>query len=138
MRVRWVCRLCIMLVTVMMFVGIPEVAAAANKDVSQVQQDTVRLESESGVTVKTPAEFLAALEAQERIITVDASITLGVDADESGKMLPVEIPGDTVITATANGSLDCRCPIQLSGDNVIFRDIEMTFSSSTAPMRKKF
>lgn len=39
------------------------------------------------------------------------------------KMLPIEIPEGTVITATNGSSLSFRCPIQLTGDNVTFRDI---------------
>lgn len=88
--------------------------------------------TDTGVTVTTSEEFMAALTQKQSPITVEGSITIGDEADSTGKMYPVEIPEDTVIQGNSDASLNCRCPIQLSGDNVMLKNIELTFDSSDA------
>ena len=83
--------------------------------------------------VTTQAEFMAALTDNDNSpILVDGAITLGTEADESGKMLPIMIPAGTVIKGTEGSSLDTRAPIQLAGNDVYIQDIELTFLSATA------
>ncbi len=89
-------------------------------------------EEVTGVTVTTQEQFMSALNQGQSTIIVDGVITIGKEADSSGKMQPVVIPAGTVIKGTSNGSLNSRGPIQLGGDNVCFQDIELTFSSSSA------
>nr|MBP3598466.1 PT domain-containing protein [Eubacterium sp.] len=89
-------------------------------------------EEVTGVTVTTQEQFMSALNQGQSPIIVDGVITIGKEADSSGKMQPVVIPAGTVIKGTSNGSLNSRGPIQLGGDNVCFQDIELTFSSSSA------
>ena len=84
------------------------------------------------VTVNNSEEFLSALSQKESYIIINGIITIGDKADSSGKMYPVEIPGGTTIQGTVDSSLNCRCPIQLTGNNVTFKDLEITFSSSDA------
>ena len=86
----------------------------------------------NGVIVSTRENFMNALARNESLITVVGSITIGYDAMESGKMRPVEIPANTTIQGAENASISCRSPIQLAGDNVVIKNIELTFESSNA------
>lgn len=84
-------------------------------------------------TVSTTSEFLDALSAGKKLITVNGQITIGSDAVENtGKMLPVVIPAGVTIQGEANGEITCRCPIQLGGDDVILRDLRIVFISTNA------
>ncbi len=136
MRTKIKKNLCIITAASLILGGIHRPVAAKEPDI--VQQGVERLQSESvpfseenGVTVSTQDEFMAALQQHKSPITVNAQITIGKDADTDGSMLPVKIPGDTVIRGTENGILNSRSPIQLEGD-VCFQDIKLTFSSSNA------
>lgn len=84
---------------------------------------------ENGVTVSTPDEFMAALQQHKSPITVAGMITIGDKAEAGGRMLPVELPADTVIQGTEGSSLNSRSPIQLGGA-VCFQNIELTFNST--------
>lgn len=86
----------------------------------------------TGVTITTREAFMNALAQKRSPITVAAAISIGKDADASGRMRPVIIPADTVICGTPNGSICSRSPIQLEGDDVVFRDIKLTFESTDA------
>ena len=88
--------------------------------------------AQTGVTVTTPEAFMAALAQRKSPIIVDDLITIGNQADTDKRMIPVKIPGGTVIEGTSRGMLNCRAPVQLEGDSVVFRNIEMVFESSNA------
>ena len=107
--------LCIMIIAALLAGAIPGTVSA----------------TEEGIAVSTPAEFMAALQQKKNLIIVTDLITVGDEAEEDGRMRPIKIPADTVIRGSGNGSLNCRCPIQLGGD-VIFQDIRFTFESSDA------
>lgn len=136
MRAKIKKNLCIITAASLILGGIHSPVSA--KELDMVQQGVERLQSESvpfseenGVTVSTQDEFMAALQQHKSPITVNAQITIGKDADTDGSMLPVKIPGNTVIRGTENGILNSRSPVQLEGD-VCFQDIKLTFSSSNA------
>lgn len=84
------------------------------------------------VTVRSKEEFMTALEQEKSTIIVDNLVTIGDQAEDSGRMQPVTIPAGTLIKGTVNGHLNARCPIQLGGDNVRFKDIKLTFESTDA------
>ncbi len=84
------------------------------------------------VTVTTNKQFMNALEQGIGHIIVSDVVTIGTEAEESGRMLPVFIPAGTTIEGTSGGILNCRCPIQLEGDGVTFKNIELLFESSDA------
>ena len=92
----------------------------------------------TGATVTTKEEFLAALEQKKSPIIVNGVISADNGADATGKMYPVYIPEGTVIRggiANSEGegpSLSFRSPIQLTGSNVVIENIQMQFSSATA------
>jgi len=89
--------------------------------------------TQSAATVTTKEEFIAALSEKKSPITVNGVITIGDEADgTTNKMLPTYIPAGTVIQGTNGASINSRGPIQLEGDNVVIKDIELTFSSSNA------
>lgn len=95
-------------------------------------QENTNVTGAEGIIVTSNTEFMNALSQGESLITVSGIITLGDEADASGKMLPVMIPANTTVQGTEGSSLNFRCPLQLEGDNVIFQNIELHFSSSTA------
>ena len=97
-----------------------------------LEEESLLASEVSGVTVTTPDEFITALSEKQSPITITGLITIGDQADSTGKMYPVEIPEGTVIQGVEGASIDCRCPIQLAGDGVTIKDIEMVFSSSDA------
>ncbi len=136
MRTKIKKNLCIITAASLILGGIHRPVAAKEPDivrqgVERLQSESVPFSEENGVTVSTQDEFMAALQQHKSPITVNAQITIGKDADTDGSMLPVKIPGDTVIRGTENGILNSRSPIQLEGD-VCFQDIKLTFSSSNA------
>lgn len=87
---------------------------------------------ETGVTVTSASELTSALSQGETLITISGEITLGDSADESGKMYPFEIPGGTTIQGSTGAAIYFRCPLQLTGDDVVFKDIELNFVSTDA------
>ncbi len=91
-------------------------------------------EQRSGVTVTSTEEFMDALQRNQSPITIGNNIiTIVNGAESSGRMLPVTIPAGTVIQgATNDNTLNCRSPIQLGGDGVVFRNMKLVMSSSNA------
>lgn len=94
-------------------------------------------EQRSGVTVTSTEEFMAALEQKKSPISIRGIITIVGDAEpegeQKGRMRPVIIPEGTVIQGTGSDSiLNCRSPIQLGGDGVVFRNMKLTMESSKA------
>ena len=108
-------------------------AMAAVVLVSGIVTDALAVHAEStGVTVTTQDEFLTALAQGKSPIIVSKTFSVGNGALEDGRMKPIEVPADTVIQGTSGIALSLRSPLQLMGDNVIIKDIEMVFESSTA------
>ena len=127
--------ICILTVAAMIFVGMQQPVLAGysgtkNQDSLQVKMNP--LTKESGVTVTTEEQFMNALKQQQSPITVDAELVIGDEAEQGGRMKPVMIPANTVIEGTQGSSINSRSPIQLLGDGVCFRNIELKFSSGTA------
>ena len=136
MRTKIKKNLCILTAAALMLGGIHEPVAAKEPDtiqqgVERLQSGSVPFSEENGVTVSTREEFMDALQQRKSPITVSSLVTIGQEAETSGRMIPVKIPAGTLIRGTQNGILNCRCPIQLEGD-VCFQDIEVTFESSDA------
>ena len=136
MRTKIKKNLCILTAAALMLGGIHEPVAAKEPDtiqqgVERQQSGSVLFSEENGVTVSTREEFMDALQQRKSPITVSSLVTIGQEAETSGRMIPVKIPEGTVIRGTQTGILNCRCPIQLEGD-VYFQDIEVTFESSDA------
>ncbi|WP_317366789.1 S-layer homology domain-containing protein [uncultured Tyzzerella sp.] len=88
------------------------------------------------VEVSTYNDFMRELKKGNNHIVVTKSIT--VLNDSSGQaddnLIPVEFPGNVTIEGKAgtDAALVFRSPIQLTGDNVRFKDIELNFISSSA------
>lgn len=127
-RITKICS-CILVMTAVMLSGIQTPAWAAE---NESQAGGSRLTGETGATVTTRAEFMTALEQKKSPITVNNLITIGEDAEQSGRMRPIMIPKNTVIQGTAGGVLCSRGPIQLEGDGVCFQNIKLNFESSDA------
>ena len=135
MRKRMVQVMGILLSVVMVaqnFCGSVTAANMAKVPLAVVNEEQTLTSQSSGVTVSTREDFMNALDREESLITVVGSITIGYDTTESGKMRPVEIPANTTIQGVENASISCRSPIQLAGDNVVIKNIKLTFESSNA------
>lgn len=107
---------------------------AQNKDTlsAQAAEAAQNVLMGEGTTVTTSKEFMDAISEDGGLVIVSGVISLGEEADSSGKMQPVMLPADTTILGTEGSCLIFRCPIQLAGDNVLFQNIELNFNSSTA------
>lgn len=119
----WSILICCML----LLSGIPQTVSA-----KRIQERSTG----TSVTVSTPEQFEKALNnSSVTDITVSKRITLCGTAESSDYSIsPVMIRGGVTIKGSADGSgiLTLRSPIQLTGDNVTFQNIEMNFISSGA------
>ncbi len=98
------------------------------------QTVAARQTQKTSVTVSTSEQFTQAL-AKETVteIIVENRITLsGTAESEDYSISPVMIRGNVTIKGNGSGILTLRSPIQLTGDNVTFQNIEMNFISSGA------
>lgn len=120
----------IYMLAAVLLVGGMQVPVKAQEN--SMQKGTNLLAEKAGITVYTRDEFMDALKQKKSPITVAAVISVGDEAETDGRMRPVLIPSDTVIQGTSNGCIKFRCPLQLEGDGVIFRDIGMHFLSTDA------
>ena len=138
MREKIIRLLSALLTTVLLAGTVQEPVRAAGVNVPQLQKETAEegplLAGENGVTVTTQEEFMAALEKKSspiRVQGVEGVITLGKETTSTGQMIPVGIPENTVIEGiTDDITLVCRSPIQIEGDNVCIKNIELHFTST--------
>lgn len=84
------------------------------------------------VTVSNTSQFMNAIQTGNKRINVTGIITLGDKADTDKRMLPVVFKENTEIIGKNGGQLVFRSPIQLEGNNVLFKNISMHFESSNA------
>ena len=127
--------ICILTVAAMISGGMQQPVLAGyseTKNQDSLQVKMTPLTKESGVTVTNEAQFMNALKQQQSPITVNANLVIGDEAEQGGRMKPVMIPANTVIEGTQGSSINSRSPIQILGDGVCFRNIELKFSSGTA------
>lgn len=115
----------------MLAVEAPVTVAGMENQTTQVEEQETR--EASGTVVTSESELRAALAAGKDTIVIDGTaVTITGEAAANGAMRPLEIPAGTTITATEGSTLCLRCPLQLAGDNVTFRDMELKFISSNA------
>lgn len=95
-------------------------------------QESRQGEERTAATVTTCDELKKALAEKKSPITVKGNITIVNGAESSGRMLPIKIPQGTVIQGDGSGGLSSRCPIQLEGDGVCFKNIKLHFESTDA------
>lgn len=95
-------------------------------------QESRQGEERTAAAVTTCDEFKKALAEKKSPITVKGNITIVNGAESSGRMLPIKIPQGTVIQGDGSGGLSSRCPIQLEGDGVCFKNIKLHFESTDA------
>ena len=93
-------------------------------------QWNVTVAAETAVTVSNENEFLSALAQKQKNIIVTGSFSVTGQTETNGQMIPIEIPGATVITGNNVGDITFRGPIQIMGDGVVIRDIQIGFSSA--------
>lgn len=125
------CRVGALLLAGMLAVEAPVTVAGMENQTTQVEEQETREASRTVVT--SESELRAALAAGKDTIVIDGTaVTITGEAAANGAMRPLEIPAGTTITATEGSTLCLRCPLQLAGDNVTFRDMELKFISSNA------
>ena len=97
------------------------------------------IQVQAGTVVTTCDEFLSAIAQKKPVILVQGSVTVVNGALSSGKMKPVVIPEGTTIMSVTDaensgdkGTLSFRCPVQIGGENVVFKNIELFFISGDA------
>ena len=104
---------------------------------------SVSTQAESTITVSDFASFSNALGKYSHII-IDKDFALTLSDEETTKQtIPLDIPGGTTIEGTnANITITSRGPIQITGDNVTFKNLQLHFNSSNAmgsvPQREIF
>lgn len=125
------CRVGALLLAGMLAVEAPVTVAGMENQTTQVEEQETR--EASGTVVTSESELRAALATGKDTIVIDGTaVTITGEAAANGAMRPLEIPAGTTITATEGSTLCLRCPLQLAGDNVTFRDMELKFISSNA------
>ena len=125
------CRVGALLLAGMLAVEAPVTVAGMENQTTQVEEQETR--EASGTVVTSESELRAALATGKDTIVIDGTaVTITGEAAANGAMRPLEIPAGTTITATEGSTLYLRCPIQLAGEDVVFRDMDMKFTSSNA------
>ncbi len=122
---------CVLTAVTVMLGGLQAPAAVQAQESGQ-QTGLSTLAGEDGVVVSTRDEFMNALKQRQSPITVSKLISIGEEAGADKRMLPVIIPGNTLIRAANGGAISSRGPIQLEGDGVCFQNIKLSFTSSSA------
>ena len=98
----------------------------------EIPEEIVAEQQEETATVKNQEEFLSALKQGKSQIVVRGSFSVQNGSESDGAMKPVEVPGGTTIEGEAGASISFRCPLQIMGDDVVLRNLECLFESSTA------
>lgn len=112
----------------------PEELPAEETAVGNEERFAQEMAAGGSVTVSTSNQFEQALNNNSVTeIVVTNRITLCGEAEsEDYSISPVMIRGNVTIKGNGSGILTLRSPIQLTGDNVTFQNIEMNFISSGA------
>ena len=109
----------------------------------QSEAQNISAQAETSTTVSTFDDFFKALGKYKHII-VAKSFQTAASSDKNGQTIPIDIPADTTIEGKDGSTVGivCRGPIQLKGDNVTFKNLQLHFESSDAmgsvPQREIF
>ena len=109
----------------------------------QLEAQNISAQAETSTTVSTFDDFFKALGKYKHII-VAKSFQTAASSDTNGQTIPIDIPADTTIEGKDGLTVGivCRGPIQLKGDNVTFKNLQLHFESSDAmgsvPQREIF
>ncbi len=101
-------------------------------NIISIYAESSQVSNLSEITVSNSIDFMKAIKDGNKRIIVNGTITLGDQSDSSGRMLPVIFKENTEIVGSSGASLVFRGPMQLEGDNVVFKDINMHFESTNA------
>lgn len=123
--------LCGTLTCGMILTGIPatSVLASGNSQIS--------VTADNSVTVASYNDFKNALGTYKHIY-VNGSLTIGGNQNASGQTFPEDIPAGTTIEGVvdANGKstadISVRGPLQITGDNVTFKNLKLSFISGSS------
>ncbi len=109
----------------------------------QSEAQNISAQAETSTTVSTFDDFFKALGKYKHII-VAKSFQTAASSDKNGQTIPIDIPANTTIEGKDGSTVGivCRGPIQLKGDNVTFKNLQLHFESSDAmgsvPQREIF
>ncbi len=111
-------------------VALPEIVVTAKRNNTY---KTTMQHTKNEVTVSTANDFLREIRQGNKRIFVDGRIVLRDKADTDGRMPPIYFKENTeIIGASDDAKIVFSHPMQLDGDNVSFKNIEMHFESSDA------
>ena len=99
---------------------------------NEIPEEIVAGQQETATIVTSQNEFLLALKQGKSRIVVRGSFSVDNGNESDGAMKPVEVSGGTTIEGEAGASIAFRCPLQITGDDVVLRNLECLFESSTA------
>lgn len=99
---------------------------------NEIPEEIVAEQQETATIVTSQNEFLLALKQGKSRIVVRGSFSVDNGNESDGAMKPVEVSGGTTIEGEAGASIAFRCPLQITGDDVVLRNLECLFESSTA------
>lgn len=99
----------------------------------QSEAQNISAQAETSTTVSTFDDFFKALGKYKHII-VAKSFQTAASSDKNGQTIPIDIPANTTIEGKDGSTVGivCRGPIQLKGDNVTFKNLQLHFESSDA------
>ena len=99
----------------------------------QPEAQNISAQAETSTTVSTFDDFSKALGKYKHII-VAKSFQTAASSDKNGQTIPIDIPANTTIEGKDGSTVGivCRGPIQLKGDNVTFKNLQLHFESSDA------
>ena len=99
----------------------------------QSEAQNISAQAETSTTVSTFDDFFKALGKYKHII-VAKSFQTAASSDTNGQTIPIDIPANTTIEGKDGSTVGivCRGPIQLKGDNVTFKNLQLHFESSDA------
>ena len=101
-------------------------------NIISIYAESSQVSNLSEITVSNSIDFMKAIKDGNKRIIVNGTITLGDQSDSSGRMLPVIFKENTEIVSSSGATLVFRGPMQLEGNNVAFKNINMHFESTNA------
>ncbi len=113
--------------TAMAFVTVSATSPLINVPFITYAQENIAVQS--SVVVTNENELRQALNAGNKDITINGSITIAEATDSTPFMIP---EGVTLTGSNSNSGLTLRGALQLAGDNVTFKDMQLHFISTNA------
>ena len=113
--------------TTMAFITVSATSSLLNVPFVTYAQENIAVQN--SVVVTSESELRQALNAGNKNITINGSITIAEATDATPFMIP---EGVNLTGSDSNSGLTLRGALQLAGDNVTFKDMQLHFISTNA------